>query len=230
MKTLHKFLLLIPFLMLLPFGSCKKDAETDTYTGVDYFPLNIGHEVIYDVDSIVKSEFNLGQVDSFRFQIKEVVESYFTDLGGRQTARLERYKRNNDSEPWVIHKVWTANLSLTSAEKKEDNITFIKLIFPVKVNRKWNGNALNEYQEQEYKITNAHQSEIINNIPFDSVTTVLQADEDNIVYKKYEIEKYAAGAGLVYKEQFNGNYGLSGGSYVLKSYVHYTEKVISFKK
>lgn len=229
MKTISRFFLLLSPLLLSPFSSCKKDSAVEAYAGYNYFPLNIGHEIIYDVDSIVKSDFNLGQIDTFSFQIKEVVESYFTDNEGRETARLERYKRNDSSQPWVIHKVWTANLTLNSAEKKEDNITYIKLIFPPKKSRKWNGNARNEYEEQEYKITDIHRAETINNIPFDSVTTVLQADEDNIVYKKYEIEKYAAKAGLVYKEQFNGKYGLSGSSYVLKSYTHYTERIISYK-
>lgn len=229
MKTIYKFSLFLYPLLFLPFSSCKKDAAVDSYIGYNYFPLNIGHEIVYDVDSIVKSGFNLGQTDTFRFQIKEVVESYFTDNEGRETARLERYKRNDSSQPWVIHKVWTANLTLNSAEKKEDNITYIKLIFPPKKNRKWNGNARNENDEQEYKITDIHRAETINNLPFDSVITVLQADEDNIVYKKFEIEKYAVNAGLVYKEQFNGKYDLSGGSYVLKSYTHYTERIISYK-
>jgi hypothetical protein len=229
MNNSHKFFFLLSPLLLFPFAGCKKDAAVEGYLGHQYFPLNTGHEIIYDVDSIVKNEFNLGQVDTFRFQIKEVVESYFTDNEGRETARLERYKRSDSSQPWVIHKVWTANLTLNTAEKKEDNITYIKLIFPPVKNRKWNGNARNEYEEQEYRITDTHRAETINNIPFDSVTTVLQADEDNIVYKKFEIEKYAANAGLVYKEQFNGQYGLSGSSYVLKSYIHYTERIVSYK-
>jgi hypothetical protein len=227
MKTIPLIFLLTTVWMLLPLSSCKKDAPVTNFSGHSYFPLHLGHTVIYQVDSIVKSEFNLGQIDTFRFQIKEVVESFFTDMEGRLTARLERYKRNHPSEPWVIHKVWTANLLSNRAEKKEDNITYIKLVFPPRLNLRWNGNAFNELGEQDYVITSVHAPEVVNTIAFDSVLTVLQADEDNIVYKKYEVEKYAAGTGMIYKEQFNGNYGLQGGNYVLKNFIHYTEKIIS---
>ncbi len=227
MKTIQLTCLLLTALLFLPMSSCKKDAPVDHFSGYSYFPLQVGHTLIYQVDSIVKNEFNLGVIDTFRFQIKEVVESFFTDMEGRQTARLERYKRANPAEPWIIYKVWTANLLSNRAEKKEDNITYIKLVFPPRLNLRWNGNAYNELEEQDYVITSIHTPEVVNGLAFDSVLTVLQADEDNIVFKKYELEKYAAGAGLVYKEQFNGSYGLQGGMYVLKNFIHYTEKIIS---
>lgn len=228
MKTSIRFLTLIALLFMTPMSSCKKDPGITAFSGYSYFPLTIGHQVIYEVDSIVKSEFNLGKIDTFTFQIKEMVESFFIDNEGRETARIERYKRANASEPWVIHKVWTANLNLMNAEKKEDNLTFIKLAFPPKKDQKWNGNAKNELDEQEYKITDVNIPESVNGIAFDSVLTVLQADEDNIVYKKYEIEKYAARTGMVYKEQFNGTYKYIAGIYTLAGFTHYTEKVIPF--
>ena len=201
-----------------------------------YVPSNVGHENIYDVDSIVKSDFT-DSTTAFHFQIKEVIESIFTDNEGRPTIRLERYKRSNENEPWIIHKVWSANITTSTYEKKEDNVTYIKLIFPTSLNKKWNGNAKNDLEEKEYEFTSLNVPENLYSFSFDSSLTVLQADfADGIISKDYEIEKFAAGVGMIFKESFTGEYkspmppGMSSLEDSLDDYIHYTETIISYNK
>ncbi|HET6989704.1 MAG TPA: hypothetical protein VFJ43_00195, partial [Bacteroidia bacterium] len=83
--------LFVGMFALFCISSCKKDHPV-TDAGYNYFPNNIGHYCIYEVDSTVYDNFNHDTVH-YRYEVKEVIESYFTDNMGRQAMRVERYKR-----------------------------------------------------------------------------------------------------------------------------------------
>lgn len=213
------------------FLSCKKDTtDVDTFTGITYAPANVGHEVIYDVDSIIKSDFT-GKTDTFHFQIKEVIESVFTDNQGRETQRIERYKRLTPADPWVIYRVWSANLITSSGnwhyEKKEDNITFVKLSFPPAVGNTWNGNSLNSLGPLDYEYTALNEAAVMNGVSLDSSLTVSQYFYDDGVLDSiaYE-ERYAAGVGLYYKIQDSIHYDYLVDTVEFRRL--YREKIVSF--
>ena len=211
--------------------ACKKDNNTvSTFTGYSYAPSNIGHEVIYDVDSIVKSDFT-GLIDTVHYQIREVIESVFTDNQGRPTLRLERYKRLTSSDPWVIYKVWTANVTNVHYEKKEDNISFVKLIFPPKIDITWNGNVLNTLEEKDYKYTSLNEPDSYNGLSFDSALTVTQYDYGDFLDTVHNEERYAAGVGMFYKIEDSTYYHTDFSNPAYDSIVYhrlYREKIISF--
>lgn len=187
--------------LVLIFAACKKDSAITIDNGYAYFPDQVGHYVIYDVDSIVHNDFTKS-VDTFRFQVKEHFESEFYDNSGRPTLRIERYKRTypDTSAPWTLSDVWSANLTESRAERTEENQRFIKLIFPVNQKRGWNGNAYNTMDEWEYKYTSVDVPSTLRNLTFDSTLTVKQIDFENLINKKYYIEMYAKNVGLIYKE------------------------------
>lgn len=200
-----KYLKFIPFLIVLSFlffSSCKKETELPVDMGYKYFPVNTGHWVIYDVDSVSYNDFT-GQVDSFKFQIKELVESVFTDNEGRETQRLERYKKLNDTSIWYIKDIWTVNLTASTAEKVEENDRIIKLIFPPHESEKWNGNLYNTNGEQNYAYSDIHSTCVLNNLTYDSTLTVIQKQEYTLISEKFEKEIYAAHIGLIYKKYVN---------------------------
>lgn len=186
--------------------SCRKDTEVPPDVGYNYFPDATGHYVIYEGDSIIYKDNEDEGPDTFRFLTKELIESVYTDNEGRPTLRIQRFtKWYNDSIPyeqmaWVHTDFWAANRTATTAEKVEENVRFVKLIFPVKENSSWNGNAFNYLEPWEYEYDDIHVQETINSIGFDSVATVLQNDVENLVDRKYGVEKYAKNVGLVYKE------------------------------
>lgn len=225
----------IPFIygayifLLISIFSCRKDSERISDYGFSYFPSNIGHELVYDVDSIAKDDFT-NHIDTFHFQIKEVIESVFTDNEGRPTLRLERYKRLESSDPWIIYKIWTANLVASAVEKKEDNVIYVKLAFPLASKKKWNGNAKNDNGERFYEYTSVNVPESLNNFAFDSALTVLQNDEDIAYYKKdFSTEKYAIGVGMIYKEIFLGIYDQNpNATEPFEAFIAYKEKLISY--
>ena len=185
--------------------SCKKDKEEEVFEmGYSYFPNKQGDFVIYDVDSFFYNDFT-DHIDTFKFQLKEKVESIFTDNENRPTMRIERYVRFYNpkipyaSIPWQLKNVWTANLTSTTAERVEENIRYTKLTFPVITKSSWNGNAKNTLDPLSYSYQFVDIPATIGNTNFDSVLQVTQQDITNLISKKYYIEKYARHIGLVYK-------------------------------
>lgn len=197
----YLFPLFSSFLLLSSFfSSCKKDKPASSPDlGYAYFPLRIGSWIIYDVDSVVHDDFK-DTVFTYNYQVKELIESKYTDNAGKEIYRVERYKRNTPQDTWVISDVWASHINASRAEKFEENTWYVKLIFPVKENAKWNGNSFNSMDEMEYEYTEVNASASMNGNSFDSVLTVLQADELNAISKLFSEEKYAVNVGLIYRE------------------------------
>lgn len=200
------------FVFYLVICSCTKDKKTSQPdVGYEYFPNTAGSWIIYNVDSIIHDDF-YDTIITYKYQVKEIIESLFTDNSGGETQRIERYKRSDSSAAWAITDVWYANRTSTTAERVEENIRYIKLIFPVKDKAKWNGNAYNTLGEKEYKYSGVNFSATVGNTAFDSVLTVLQEDIVRPIDKKYSVEKYAKNTGLVYKEYIYLDFQKSSGT------------------
>src|SRR5687767_10967781 len=130
-------------MLLFSFVSCKD--EQDTYVTnyhYDYFPVDTGHYVIYDVDSIQYSYVAGGNAnrDTIRYQWMELISDTFYDNLNQLTYRLECYRRANDQAGWSIDRVWHVRTSTTTVEKVEGDLRFVKLVFPPVDEASWNGN------------------------------------------------------------------------------------------
>ena len=206
--------LAIFFSVLMFLFSCKKDRDDVVPNlGYSYAGLDLGSYVIYDVDShYYNKPFNVDTV--VQFQIKEVVDSKYTDLEGEEAFKIIRYRKEKDSTNWVLQDVWNAKLTTTNYQKDEENIRFVKLIFPVRTNKSWDGNALNNNDKWEYEYASVHQTEKVGVYTLDSVLTVTQFEDINLIQERFFEEKFAAGIGLVYKNStditndFNSTSGL----------------------
>jgi hypothetical protein len=181
------------------FFSCKKDSESVTPNlNYNYAGLAVGNYIIYDVDSVFYNDFD-GTINSFSFQRKEVIESGFIDLEGDVAYKIHRFKKVVDSLGWVLTDVWSSKLTTTTYEKVEENARFVKLLFPIRANKIWNGNTKNNQQSMEYEYTTVHTPAIIGGIFLDSVSTVLQFENINNIEEEIKKEKFATNIGLVYK-------------------------------
>jgi hypothetical protein len=197
---------LLTIITLLLF-SCKKDGNMPEQVdlGYDYFPVKIGKTLIYDVDSIAYLQPSSDTIIE-KFRIKETIEAVFKDNQNRDTYKLVRYKKKYqsgipyDSLDWILQDVWSVNLTFSTAEVNEENIRFIKLIFPITKNSAWNGNAQNNIGEWNYKYTEVHQPLLLNGLQYDSTLTVTQKKESTAIYYKNYTEQYAKGIGMISKE------------------------------
>lgn len=165
--------------------------------GYDYYPLEVGNYIDYQVEEI---NYSLTlEPEIIRYQIRELVQSTFTDNNGDLTYRLEVYRRNTSASDWVLDSVWASKRTELQASKVQGNHTFVKLSFPVEEGRTWNGNALNGFQEDEYLMQNLGQSMTVNAQDFVETLEVLQENDSSLVGKNKRIEQYAKNVGLIHR-------------------------------
>jgi len=226
--------LTLPLLLIFSiflFFTCKdKDnskcnEDLITAKGIDYYPLEIGKYITYELDSIIYSRIVCTcnenctypfRRDTSNTQLREEVVDVFEDNLGDKNFVIERYFRKDASEPWKIKDVWNTKITDTRVERAEENLRFIKMVFPVSNTVTWSGNNFfqdtsivigNEVVEfyqhwtSEYTYENIDQSEEINGIAFDSVMTVVQSNQtENKSHHRVATEKYARGVGMIFKE------------------------------
>jgi hypothetical protein len=205
MKTHVKWNFIFGFACaLFVITSCRKDETPATDIGLGYFPVTIGHWVIYEVDSTVYDDF-LNDTLVYRYQVKELLESEFTDNEGREAIRVERYRRDYidsipyDSISWHLSRVWSFTRTNYIGEKMEENERFIRLAFPVREGVNWNGNLYNTIGSWNYKYKEIDASYALSNMQFDSTVLVEQKREINLLNHRSYYERYAKNVGLIEK-------------------------------
>ena len=193
------------------FSCKKKKAPEKPDLGEAYYPATIGRYVIYDVDSTVYDELFFKAKNS-KYQIKEKITEEFVDSQGRNALRLMRYIKKFDSiipysaMPWTIKDVWQVNISNKNVEIVEENIRFVKLIFPVKEGSTWDGNSTNTIGQWDYTYSFVDKNESINGNNFEKVALVTQKNFPTLISRQYYVEKYAKEVGLVYREIIDINF------------------------
>lgn len=197
------------FILLLLFAACQKDEEELPERHYDYFPVEPGHSVTYEVDSI-RHDSALKLHDTSHYFIRESITERFIDQEGRTSYRIERHRKDSMSGEWRIADVWVANRNERRAERVEENRRFTKMIFPIRSGRRWDGNAYNDLSETKYRYRSVHQERRIGNETLDSTVEVLQKDVDNLIRTEFAKEVYALGIGMVKKEDVDLNTYTSG--------------------
>lgn len=185
--------------------SCRNKTDNSVrLIGKEYYNNKIGSWIIYRVDSIVFSDFNTvnQKIDTFNYQVKEILTEKFLNSSGKETNRIERFKRLQDTLPWDILNVWTSNLSDKGLEKVEENIRFSKMSFPITENKVWPGNQYNTLPPWDYTYRGVDKPQTLNGYTFDHTVTVIQKDstENNFIEQRFAREIYAKDVGMVYKQ------------------------------
>lgn len=217
----YSYRLLAVSILSLWLSACGKN-ETDTYPDLakEYYPLQIGKTWVYNIDTILydPQSGNIVKVDTFRWQVREVLIDTFTDLTGQLTYKIERSeRRRNDTIPFEVKKIFTTALSTNEVLRTEDNLKFIKFPRFFGEQTTWDGNVYCDQsliievagermglfsKKWNYEILSFGKAEKIGTKDFTDVLTVLaQSDTRILTEKRYNLEKYAKGIGLVYKEQ-----------------------------
>ncbi|MCX8080455.1 MAG: hypothetical protein N3F09_04365 [Bacteroidia bacterium] len=227
------------FLTLVNFCKKKSPAHAEQLLGKEYFPLESGRYVVYDIDSLVYNDLTLTST-LYQYRIKEKFADTYLDNEGRRVWRLERYIKKKhpqkpyDSIPYIIKEVWKTYADNQKVEQTEKNVPYIKLIFPVEQGATWNGNALNTLGEQTYRYEYIDKAETINNISLEKVLSVEQKNTETLLSKDYFKEKYAKGIGLVYKEMVSVYSNTLNPSIPLMNRISggfvYTQKLVQYGK
>jgi hypothetical protein len=208
------FVLLIAGVVI--FGSCETEILPELPGYEQYFPTDEGRIWEYQLDSIIYRETVPN--DTQRWFVREEVGPEYTDLEGVPSFPVMRYRRRNPSENWRYDNTWVIRRWEGRGEYVENNLRFVKLVFPIREGDSWNGHlffsdlenipvveSCNNYAflyDWEYRYTGVHQAGIAGSFSFDSTLTVQQAGEQNLIEFNSAEEHYATGVGLI-KRRFD---------------------------
>lgn len=226
MNRLSVFFILLVVISII--SSCKKDDENTAPSLpllYQYFPVTDSLEKIYHVDSIYWDNFS-DTHDTVSYLIRELYAGTYLDNQNRETQRIERYRQDTLGN-WIIWKVWAANRTVTTAEVDEDNMRYLKLVFPPQEGSTWNGNAYNIDDPLEYEITEINEPAVMDFMSYDSTLTVLQEDDLNALERHFSEERYAVNIGIYYRKNISLEFEFPNAFNDIKKGHIYTEKLIS---
>jgi len=194
--------------------SCSKETEPvdESTFGYDFFPITKGKSWIYASDSILYDNGG-SKVDTFSSFIKEEVGDSFVDETGITVYKLNRYFKRNPTDVWSRTNTWTTYTDKTRAIRTEENLKFIKLVFPLKKGLRWDGNvfldedikidvageSIEAYKNWKHRMEEIDEDFSFNGSNVKSVRVNL-VDDASIIDRRKVTEYYGKGIGLLKKE------------------------------
>lgn len=201
----------IPMTAMLFLAGCSETLEPDpSKFGYEYYPLAIGDYKIYHTTGI---RYNLnGTIDTTQYLVKELVEDLIENVDGTFRLTLGRYSADIGSNDWSKDSLWAVFIDESKVVVSEANVDFIKLVFPVKENIEWDGNAINSKEFEFYKIKEIGKSYtyyvLSDTLSYNNSLSVEidLLDPAKITSDKYDLEVFADDIGLVHKLNIKINY------------------------
>lgn len=183
-------------------------------SGRDYFPMKVGAELEYRMDSIIFDDAPNGNTrDTFSGFVLERVASA-EPLGGSDSLfTIERMFRRGEGENWSLTDIWTMESDERNAYRTEENQVLVKMRFPLTLNTLWDPTEfVSDDTEVEVgtefiemftnwagRVISIGEPAAIGSLVFEDVLTVQQADDDNEIERRFVFEQYAAGIGLIFR-------------------------------
>ncbi len=216
--------LLLTVVLTVGIFSCKKadDRPAPPQAEQEYFPLELGKWVIYDVDSTIWDDTFCVE-KHYKYQMMYTVADTFTDDIGRASYRIDTRIRRFPEDQWQTHQVLYATNTNTEVELVQDKLRYIKLVFPIQEAKTWEGNnyiltddpELAHYKDWMYQYGSVGHSFNTDFKVFDKTITVLQVDKalsDPEIFpevyatRTFGKEVYASEVGMVYREYYRWVY------------------------
>lgn len=199
--------------------ACEEEISPKEPLLLNYFPFEEGMVREYQIDSILY--FETLDNDTISWLVREEFGPFIVDLQGDTALRVSRFRRPDSTAAWQYLSTWLSYRNQNQAERVEDNLRFIKLTFPPKLDRSWEGHAylgglesepvnescnqLDYLEDWDFEYDQVHFSYNADwiNSSFDSCIQVRQQGTDNLIQFDAGREIYANGIGLVYREHFH---------------------------
>ncbi|NLF42069.1 MAG: hypothetical protein GX587_05180 [Bacteroidales bacterium] len=184
---------------IVGLASCSDESYLEPIDmGYGYYPLSEGNYIVYQVDSIYYDDF-ANTSDTLQYQLLELIGAPFIDMQGDTAYPIERYQRALSSLPWLYTETWTVSKNKRTIQRVEDNIRYIKMVFPIKKSNRWNGNAYNQLEELSYQFDKINEPASFSGVQFDNTITVVQNNLITLISQDIQHEVYAKNIGLVSK-------------------------------
>ncbi len=216
--------ILFAALMTIAYVSCKKADEVPAPIGPtsDYFPLERGKYVIYNVDSTRWDDTFCVKVTR-AYQVMYTVADTFTDNQGRLSYRINTRIRRKPTDTWKVQDVFYVTNTGATLEMVYDNLRFIKLTFPVREGNTWKGNSLiptedpkfSYFFDWDYRYDQVDVPYSTGEVEYKDAVIINHVDRavnspevfpNDPASRTYSQEVYAKGVGMIYREYIRWTY------------------------
>lgn len=213
------FYILVLFITVaIGFVSCNSEAPKtiEVDNGSSFYPLTIGSTFEYRLDSILYDDFDNSETKR-EWDLKITYDSKLKDQSGDDLIKLKRFikPRGEKDEAYKLQDVWSLKLVNGKLETFEENLHFVKLVFPIEKNKSWNGNifispsggenpnsSTKFYQDWDYKYETTNTTQTVLETTYNDVVQVRQINEiggPGAINHYVSNEWYAKGIGLIQK-------------------------------
>jgi len=196
-------------LFLLSACGTESIPASSTEVELGFFPIDTFQTWEYQMDSVIYDNGGL-VIDTIRSFRKEQVMGNFVDVEGSVTYRLGISWKKQANDQWTETDLWTFKLNENGLQRTEENLNFVKLKFPIVEGDFWDGNQFPEdtkvvvsgdsiqvYRNWLYEYVDRVESLEIDGDTYDDVIHVKQADNENLIERRFSEEFYSKGVGLV---------------------------------
>lgn len=215
----------IPLCLLILIVSCNKNDSFTPASATQYYPVEVGQYIDYDLDSTVFLEFGTEQVVK-HYLAREVVEGTLVDNMGRNSFRVVRYMRQQPDAPWATSFTYMITPLKNSVEVMENNLRYVKLVTPVRQDYSWFGNQyidtystdldLSYLDGWEFTYDSVGAALSYGSLNFANTVKVFESDDffgqdpsipgTQYGERNFAYEKYAAGVGLIERNFLHWEY------------------------
>lgn len=194
---MFKYILSAAFILTLLVTGCKKKSEDYAAKSYEYYPYTVKSERTYRLDSTL---YALDTIIKKSKIILEIVTEQFSDLQGQTAYRLEQYIIPDSGKNQIFFDLQTTNWNEQGVQRVENNQRYLKMVFPIRDKKQWNGNMYNNINQQMYQFTGTFQPITIDTKTYTDVVTVTQRYEvDDLIGHHEDKEIYAKNIGMVYR-------------------------------
>ena len=213
-KATSYFLPIFGLLCCVVFHSCSNESiSASEGQEENLYPLEIGKYWIYEVDSVLYSLDGMSVDTSNSFIREEMTEILVNDFQDSSYV-ITRSFGTTETGPWAVTDIWTASIDNGLLTKTEENLKFLKLSYPLTLNKTWNGNqffdenievnlgaeTLMPYRNWESKVLEIDATTTVGDMTFDQVTRVELVSDSSFIELRYGQEWYAEDIGMIKKE------------------------------
>lgn len=207
---------LVLLLVCCGWFACQEEAIQPPATDAldRYYPLALGQEATYAVDSILLiPEVGGIRYDTSLLTVREILVDTFTSASGQRWFRGERFEKDRtapDSD-YQLTATFARGRTDRQALYRQDNLTFTALTLPARVGESWRGFDFDEFRsfvvggefldvyngwQSRYEATN--ETVEIEGRTYEEVLFVERANvTDNLIDLRTAYARYAPEVGLI---------------------------------
>lgn len=204
------FSILVVFSLLI-FSSCESESipASEVVSELNFMPIDSISTWEYRMDSIIYDNEGL-DVDTFVSYRQERLAGEFMDAEGKISHRLVISKKVDWNDEYKETDLWTIQLNDQGYQRREENLNFVKLQFPIVLGDTWNGNQfpdttlvyvagedIDQYSNWVYSYEERLDSLSVRGELYNDVLKVFQADNTNAIDRRFSVEYYSKGVGMI---------------------------------